>query len=89
MKISFVYTFTKPLWRWWLFQFIPFKLEIKGLIWKEKWNLPRVEMCPYLEITILNNVLTWYFGDDEYWERKLWLKKYCNGDKLKAKETWP
>lgn len=89
MKIGFVFTFNKPLWRWWLFEITLFKIETRSLLWKDKWNSPRVEILPHLQLTILNFVFTWYFGDDEYWEKRIWLKKYCKGDKVKAEMTWP
>ena len=74
MKIRFVFTFNKPLYRWWLFQFIPFQIKFYGLLWKWKYEFTRVERVPSLELTILNCEFTWYFGSDMYWEKKLSLK---------------
>lgn len=74
MKIGFVFSFQKPLYKWWFFQFTPFQIKFYGLSWKWKYEFIRVERVPNLEITILNCELTWYFGSDEYWENKLSLK---------------
>jgi hypothetical protein len=87
--IEFKLGFKKPLWRWWLFTFTLLKVEYWGLSWKDKDNSPRCERYPKLYITILNTKFAIFFGDDEYWEKWLWIHKYNDGDKVKAKETWP
>ena len=89
MKINFRVIFQNPLHKWWLFEFNLFKVEYHSLRWKDKFETPRCEMPPNLIIILCNLIFRFDFGDDEYWERKLWTNKYCNGDKVKAKKTWP
>jgi len=59
------------------------------LIWKDKNETPRCEVPPTIEFTWLWFSLMWRRGDDEFWEQWLWVYKYCDGDIIKAEETWP
>jgi hypothetical protein len=62
--------------------------------WKDKYDTPRYEWCPGFYIFFFR----WQFcifkvspvGDiSQYYEQKIWLEKYCDGDYDKAKSTWP
>lgn len=65
------------------------RLTRRRLSWKDKWGTPRCEDSPhfYLEWTWL--VLSGFWGCDGYWEQKLWITEYSDGDHTKAKATWP
>ena len=57
-------------------------------LWEDKWHTPRCKACPCLEISWLGLMLTFTRGNNDYWERWLWIHKYCNGDEEKAKNSW-
>lgn len=57
--------------------------------WKNKFDSPRCEICPKIEINWLWFTILLSCGDDMYWERWLWIHKWCKGDEQKAIETWP
>ena len=88
-KISFYFDYNLPICKWWLFEFTLFRIEYRSLLWKDKFATPRCESPPEFNIIICNLKFTWIFGDDEYWEQWLWIHNYCDGDKIKAKATWP
>lgn len=56
-------------------QIIP-EITVHKLSWKDKYNTPRVETIPQLGISWLGFNFSFYYGDDEEWERHLWDKKY-------------
>ena len=58
------------------------------LIWKDKYGTPRTEQIPHIGIRIFGAYFQILFGDDEWWEQRIWWKHYCNNDYLKAKSTW-
>lgn len=84
----------KPKWRFSIFKYrnnyILWKPVFRHniLLWKDKYNTPRIERNP-------NYVFCWLFwqftleqGSDEEWEQYLWITKYSNNDINLAKETW-
>ena len=70
------------------FRFLPY-FHKRKLMWKDKFETPRLEYEPQFRI----EWLMWGFegtqGDDQYWEQWLWIHKYHDGDINKAEETWP
>ena len=60
-----------------------------SLLWKNKYNTPRMEECPYIGIFIGNKFYSIQFGTDEWWEQRIWWKYYCYNNYKKAKDTWP
>jgi len=52
--------------------------------WKDKYDTPRFEYCPYIWIHIYKLNWVWYWGlplhqnhrEDEYWEQALWYLYY-------------
>jgi hypothetical protein len=70
------------------FRLIP-EIVANRLRWKDKFGTPRCELPPRLEINWLGGSVLFIIGEDEYWEKWLWIKYYNDGDKKKAKETWP
>lgn len=67
----------------------------QDVIWKDKYNTPRLEYPPRIDI-VLFKYLHFHLRidgpknqEDEYWEQILWTLYYCNGDIEKAKKTWP
>ncbi len=82
-----------PKWDWWFrksyyFYFIP-RFYRSRFLWKDKYNSPRVEFLPRIEIQWLWFELNGTCESDQYWEQWLWVYKYHNGDLKKAKEEWP
>ncbi len=69
------------------FRILP-HVKIDKLEWKDKWNTPRCEKEPgfYVEW------LWWGFhssrDDSQYWEQKIWIDEYHNGDLEVAKSNW-
>lgn len=70
------------------FRFKPF-FRYNSLLWKEKYDTPRVELVPRLLIMWLKFEFIIYKGTDCWWERWLWLHKFCDSNIEKAKNTWP
>jgi hypothetical protein len=70
------------------FHWLP-KFEYNGLNWKDKYGTPRILLTPMLFIKWFNGHWSIEFGSEDYWERKLWIDNYNNGDKIKAEQTWP
>lgn len=74
---------------------------IRDVQWKDKYNTPRYEECPFISIALFNRFFfNWSWGlpeeveehwidIDDYWEQGLWWLHYCDKDINKAKETWP
>ena len=72
--------------------------------WKDKYNSPRFEGCPYIWIHIWKLNLYWFWGlhqfqfskDEDYWEQALWYLHYYGNtsygsdkpDIRKARESW-
>ena len=69
------------------FNWLP-KIRNTQLRWKDKFQSPRCEMVPIFEISWLWFNLTWCQGNDEYWERYLWIHNYNDGDEYKAIRNW-
>lgn len=61
----------------------------KELLWKDKFNSPRVEIIPKYLFSWLWFQLDIIQGNDEDWEWYLWVEKYSNGYIDKAIETFP
>lgn len=59
------------------------------LLWKDKFNTPRCELPPRIDIEWLGIHFGLWQGDDEEWEQWLWIYEYNNGDYEKAKNNWP
>lgn len=73
-----------------------FDLTIRDVSWKDKYDTPRLEECPFIAITLFNKysfVWRWLTDDkfqDDYWEQALWYLYYCEPLNIeKAKESWP
>jgi len=69
-------------------RYIPYFRSNK-LLWKEKYGTPRVELSPKIHLEWLWFEFTLQKGSDCWWERWLWLHKFCNSDIEKAKNSWP
>lgn len=82
----------KPKYTWQFYRKMRFSILpniIKTpLLWKDKFNSPRCEKSPSLVVSWLFWEYYGQWGDDEYWEQKLWLDIYCDGDYDKAKKEW-
>lgn len=75
---------SNSLFSWKLYHYIQ-----KELLWKDKYNSPRIELLPkyifrwlWFEIEIVQ-------GNDQDFEWYLWVTKYSDNDINKAIETWP
>jgi hypothetical protein len=77
------FNFWKNYWRW-----LPY-LKKTQLQWKDKWSTPRCERCPEIRFEWLYIGLSIEFGEDRYWEQRLWIELYHDGDYEKAVEAWP
>jgi hypothetical protein len=69
------------------FRLIP-RLEWNGLLWKDKFGTPRCEREPAFNIWWFTFMLNVSLGDDQYWEQRLWVEEYHDGDEEKAKRNW-
>ena len=72
-----------------LFSFEFRKTICKELLWKDKFNSPRVENIPKYLFSWLWFQLDIIQGNDDDWEWYLWVEKYSNCDIDKAVETFP
>ena len=85
----------KPKWSFHFhldFEFIHFKPVLvyqKELLWKDKFNTPRIELIPRFEFSWLGINFYGYQGDDNEWEWWVWLHKYNSGDLSVALSSWP
>ena len=70
-------------WRW-----IPF-FKWTPLMWKDKWGSPRCELTPQLRFEWLWFCILLERGCDQYWEQRLWIEVWHNGDRETAKAKWP
>lgn len=61
----------------------------KRLLWKDKYNSPRVEILPKLLLSFLWFQLDIIRGNDNDWEWWLWVTKYSDNDIEKAKASFP
>ena len=82
-----------PEWYWYfyktsVFYLIPRFYRTK-LLWKDKYNSPRIEFLPRIIINWLWYELSGTCECEQYWEQRIWLYKYHNGDLIKAKKEWP
>ena len=73
--------------RWW--GFIPHLRIQRELLWKDKFNTPRVEILPHLIFNWLWFDITIHKGTDDEWEWWLWLHKYNKGNLREALSSWP
>lgn len=64
--------------------FLPI-ISINKLSWKDKYNFPRVDLCPGITINWLGLEFMWTSSDNE-WEKYLWANKYS---KSKDLQDWP
>ena len=83
-KPKFTFYFYKTYFKW-----KPYTRLVKELLWKDKYESPRVELEPQFRIEWLWFGFTIIRGCDSSWEQWLWVYKYNDGDKQKAKDTWP
>lgn len=75
------------------------QIVIQDVCWKDKYDTPRYEVCPYIWLYLfgLNFIIYWEWKDNrfnnDYWEQALWYLYYY--DKLgvpnieQAKKSWP
>lgn len=59
------------------------------LLWKEKYETPRIQLVPHINIEWLWFSLDCQKGNDDEWEWWLWLHKYNNGNLREALSSWP
>jgi hypothetical protein len=59
------------------------------LMWKDKWSTPRCEREPHFYFEWMWFIVYGVWGCDRYWEQRIWIKVYNEGDYEKAKSTWP
>lgn len=93
MKESY---FKVPKWKFWICKMYPFNIiplvnksfSLKEPLWKDKYNYPRVEQVPFVEIILFGYSFYFIKGDESYWERHLFIHKYSNGDEQLAIDTW-
>ena len=83
----------KPKWTFYSWsnhyiQWIP-RFNKHPLMWKDKYETPRCELSPTVEVNWLWFTLRWVQGNDEFWEQWLWVTEYCENDIVEAQETWP
>ena len=73
----------------------PIQIKSNHVTWKDKYDTPRYECCPYIWIHLFRLNFVWYYNsgdifyDDTYWEQALWYLYYCNKNIDLAKSTWP
>ena len=88
-------SYKKPKWQRpyfyknYMFKWLPHVDILKEVLWKDKYDTPRVELMPFIEIEWLWFVFRIQRGCDQSWEQWLWVHKYCDGDAVKGKSTWP
>ncbi len=82
----------QPKWDWYVYKISVFYLIPQfyraKLLWKDKYNTPRIEFIPRIEIRWLWFEVLGSCGSDQYWEQYIWVYKYHNGDLKKAKQEW-
>lgn len=83
----------------WLFHY-----ESNDVIYKDKWDSPRLEIEPQKYIALFGGLIWFgyklfapindddlsskYTSSDDYWEQLIWTHDYCNDDLDKARSTW-
>lgn len=67
--------------------FYPSKIS-SILIWKDKFDSPRVAVSPYLKLSLLWFEFDFRFGCEDFWERWLWFSKYSDYSFQKSEKTW-
>jgi hypothetical protein len=86
-------------WKTWRFEMLgrvfciqigtPIIFHKNELGWKEKFDTPRFEYSPAIQLFFFGLELSLFFEEtDKYWEQLLWTLKWHDGDVQKAKETW-
>jgi hypothetical protein len=70
------------------FNWLP-KFRKDGLRWKDKFDTPRCESCPYFSFEWLWFQVYGIWGCDRYWEQVLWINEWNNGNYEHAKISWP
>ena len=70
------------------FRWIPYYYK-NGLMWKDKFDCPRLEYPPTIRFEWLWFGFLINKGCDQYWEQWLWINYWHNGDYNQAKESWP
>ena len=60
----------------------------KELLWKDKYETPRVEITPWIEVQIFRCSFNWRKDESEceWW---LWLHVYNKGNLREALSSWP
>lgn len=86
--------YKKPKWKFVYnykiqFDWKPFLQVEKELLWKDKYDTPRVELNPFVRFEWLGVGILFQQGTDQEWEQWLWVHKYNNGDEQQAVSTWP
>lgn len=80
-----------PRWRlliWKTYFYILPVLKKNKLLWKDKFDTPRCEKVPTVELSWLWWTFYWFQGSESFWEQWLWLTVYCDSDIKEAEETW-
>jgi len=82
----------------------PIHIMSQDIMWKDKYDSPRYECCPFIWIHLFGLNIIWYWTLDnildemDYWEQALWYLYYYRNisygrldqpDIVKAKESWP
>ena len=85
--------YKKPKWTFQFYKNYKFVLfpktdKLKHLKWKDKFNSPRCEKPPFIEIQWLWFGFYAIQGDDNQWEQWLWVHFYNDGDVDEAKKNW-
>lgn len=82
--------------KWWIyvrfrknFSLRPYTYMNKRLLWKDKFETPRIELIPRYMLTWLWFTIEIVQGDDDDWEWYLWVMEYSNNDLQKAIKTYP
>mgnify|MGYP000205631986 FL=1 len=80
------YYFKKPKWN--ITPLINKSYSLQEPLWKDKYNSPRVEQVPFIEIILFGYSFYFRKGDEDYWERYLWIHKYNNSNEQLAIDKW-
>lgn len=59
------------------------------LLWKEKYETPRIELIPHFEIIWLWWSFNISIGTEPEWEWWIWLHKFNSGNLREALSNWP
>jgi len=73
----------------WLYRFVLLPYTRKNpLLWKDKFGFPRCEREPYFELEWLWFYFSITWGDQDYWEQRLWIEEYHDGNIEQARKEW-